>query len=35
MNLPHSRNNLDGRDELLLGIIAGFIPLISLLAMVY
>ncbi len=35
MKLTNSRNNLDGRDEFLIGLIAGFIPLVSVLAMVY
>jgi len=35
MNLPNSRNNLDGRDEMLIGLIAGFIPFVTLLALVY
>jgi len=35
MNINKSRRSLDGRDELILGLIAGFIPLISLAAMVY
>lgn len=30
MHTPNSLKSLDGRDELILGIIAGFIPLITL-----
>jgi hypothetical protein len=35
MYIPNSRKSLDGRDELILGIIAGFIPLITLGALLY
>jgi hypothetical protein len=35
MNLTKYGKNLDGRDELILALIAGFIPLMTLAAMVY
>jgi hypothetical protein len=35
VNISKSRNVLDRREELLIGVIAGCIPLVSILAMVY
>ena len=35
MNITNYGKNLDRRDEMILGIIAGFIPLVTLMAIVY
>jgi hypothetical protein len=35
MNLFNSARNLDGRDELLIALIAAFIPLVTLAAMIF